>query len=283
MKSSIGFYNVDNHHRKSFICFDVCNFYPSISEELLNRAITFASYYDNITDEEKDIIIQTKKSMLFNKQTPWCKHDNQNFDVIMGSFDGAESCELVGLYMLSQLEHLDINVGLYRDDGLTKCNKTPRQIELIKKEICSIFTRNDLKITIDANKATVDFLDITLNLTNRTYKPFMKPGNTPLYVHSQSNHPPPYSKTSLKASTRDFLTSLPTRRSLKRHHRHTRKLYKRADTTINWNMNLKTNKGITTESAQEMLRDLIYHTVKMWPPTLAEGFPPSWQKLPTRT
>ena len=47
-----------------------------------------------------------------------------------------------------------------------------------------------MKITIDANKTTVDFLDTTLNLTTRTYKPFMKPNNTPLYVHIQSNHPP---------------------------------------------------------------------------------------------
>ena len=140
--------------------------------------------------KREDIIIHAKKSMLFNKQIPWCKRENKNFDVTMGSFDGAESCELVGLYILSQLQHLDINVGLYRDDGLAICNKTPRLIELIKKEICTIFTRNNLKITIDANKTTVDFLDITLNLTTRTYKPFMKPNNTPLYVHSQSNHPP---------------------------------------------------------------------------------------------
>ena len=27
----------------------------------------------------------------------------------MGSYDGAETCELVGLYMLSQLEQLGIN------------------------------------------------------------------------------------------------------------------------------------------------------------------------------
>ena len=32
--------------------------------------------------------------------------------------DGAEACELVGLYLLSQLQHLDIYVGLHTDDGL---------------------------------------------------------------------------------------------------------------------------------------------------------------------
>ena len=38
----------------------------------------------------------------------------------MGSFDGAEVCELVGLYIQSNLENLPpkINFGLYRHDGL---------------------------------------------------------------------------------------------------------------------------------------------------------------------
>ena len=42
---------------------------------------------------------------------PWRKI-RSDFGVTMGSFDGAESCELVGLFLLSQLTHLDVNVGL---------------------------------------------------------------------------------------------------------------------------------------------------------------------------
>ena len=45
--------------------------------------------------------MQTKQSLLYNDQTAWCMK-NSNFDVTMGSFGGAETCELVGLYMLSQ-------------------------------------------------------------------------------------------------------------------------------------------------------------------------------------
>ena len=43
------------------------------------------------------------------------------FDVTTGSFDGAELCKLVGIYIHSLLTKL-INketLGLYRDDGLT--------------------------------------------------------------------------------------------------------------------------------------------------------------------
>ena len=37
----------------------------------------------------------------------------------MGFFDGAETCELVGCYLLSLLaEKYGHNIGLYRDDGL---------------------------------------------------------------------------------------------------------------------------------------------------------------------
>ena len=176
--------------QNSFICFDVCEFYPSITEELVINALNFAAKYDTITEQEKHIILHAKKSILYNSDNPWCKKGNTNFDVTMGSFDGAETCELIGLYILSQLQHLDINVGLYRDDGLATCDKTPRQIEQIKKEICRIFTNNKLKITIEANLKSVDFLDITMDLRTGIHKPFMKQNNTPLYVNKDSNHPP---------------------------------------------------------------------------------------------
>ena len=184
------FNKVENNQHNSFINFDICDFYPSITESLLKEALSFAGQYSEITDQEKRIIIHAKKSLLYNKHSTWCKKGSTHFDVTMGSFDGAETCELIGLYLLSQLQHLNINVGIYRDDGLAICNRTPRQTEIIKKEICKVFSRNNLKITIDANKKSVDFLDTTFDLRTTTHRPFMKPNNTPLYVHKDSNHPP---------------------------------------------------------------------------------------------
>ena len=52
----------------------------------------------------------------------------------MGSYDGAETCELVGLYMLSQLEQLVINIGLYRGEGLAICKKTQGKTKIIQKK-----------------------------------------------------------------------------------------------------------------------------------------------------
>ena len=52
----------------------------------------------------------------------------------MESYDGAETCELVGCYLLSQLKQIPgIEIGLYRDDGLAILNQTPREIEKAKK------------------------------------------------------------------------------------------------------------------------------------------------------
>jgi hypothetical protein len=117
----------------SFICFDVCEFYPSITEELLLKALEYAATYCTISQQDKNIIVNAKKSLLYDKNVPWTKKGASVFDVTMGSFDGAETCELVGLFILSQLQHLNINIGLYRDDGLSVSDKTPRQIENIKK------------------------------------------------------------------------------------------------------------------------------------------------------
>ena len=62
---------------------------------------------------------------------------------------------LFQFYGGSDLIISDLNIGLYRDDGLA-----------------------------------VNFLDVTLDLTIERFKPYSKPATTPLYVHRGSNHPP---------------------------------------------------------------------------------------------
>ena len=182
------FKNIPDKPDHSFICFDVVDFYPSITEDLLIKALSFASEYDEITEEEKDIIIQAKRSVLFNDNQSWCKKSaDSHFDVTMGSFDGAETCELVGSYLLSKLPTAyRSKIGLYRDDGLTAFNLPPRKIESIKKKICSTFGEHNLELTIEANKKCVNFLDVTLDLRTQSFKPYTKPGNIPQYINRQS-------------------------------------------------------------------------------------------------
>ena len=55
----------------------------------------------------KEKVIKTidhaRKSLFFDKGNVWVNKDNPEFDVTMGSHDGAELCELVGLYLLDLL------------------------------------------------------------------------------------------------------------------------------------------------------------------------------------
>ena len=68
------------------------------------------------------------------------------------------------------------------------------EAENIKRKLCEKFKQLGLQITADTNMTVVDFLDVTLDLKKKEYKPFSKPGNTHLYVHTKSNHPPVITK-----------------------------------------------------------------------------------------
>ena len=184
--------NICNKQGHNFIVFDVINFYPSITAKLLDKALSFASKYVTITESDKNIIQQAKNSILVSKNEKWCKKSTTTFDVTMGSYDGAETCELVGLYMLNLINTKVTkgNFGLYRDDGLGVVNTSPQETERIKKQLCAIFKEQDLAITIEANKKIVNYLDITLNLTTGEYHPYAKPNNITQYVNKNSNHPP---------------------------------------------------------------------------------------------
>ena len=87
----------------------------------------------------------------------------------MGVYDGAEVCELVGIFILHQLSRIYIknDIGLYRDDGLAVFRNTSgSQAEKIKKHFQSIFRKNNLNIIVKCNLKIVDYLDVTLNLSD---------------------------------------------------------------------------------------------------------------------
>ena len=55
------FNSLENKEKLSFICFDVCEFYPSINEKLLSKALDFASKYRPISRHQRDIILHAKR------------------------------------------------------------------------------------------------------------------------------------------------------------------------------------------------------------------------------
>ena len=110
----------------------------------------------------------------------------------MGRYDGAELCELVGLYLLDLLtkEFAKQNIGLYRDDGLS-CfqDMSEPDSEKIKIKTFKIFKSNGLRITVEYNLIVKDFLDVTFDLKSATYYPYRKPNNELLYINKHSSHP----------------------------------------------------------------------------------------------
>ena len=84
----------------------------------------------------------------------------------MGSYDGAEICEFVGLFILNSLAKIiPINqLGLYRDDGLIIMHKkSGPQLEKIRKDIIKLFKNIGFQIEINVNLKIVNFLDVTFN------------------------------------------------------------------------------------------------------------------------
>lgn len=61
-------------------------------------------------------------------------------------------------------------------------------MERIKKEICKIFWKCDLKIIIEVNKKVVNFLDVILDLNMEKFKLYFKLLNILFYVYSKLNY-----------------------------------------------------------------------------------------------
>ena len=125
------------------------------------KGISYAKTQVYIPNDHLEIIFHVRKSLLFDKNIPWIKKNNDSmFNVTMGSNDGAVVCELVGLYILSILsrKYQKSDIGLYRDDGLAifKSTSGPK-MERIKKDIIASFKKLNLKIVIESNMKIVNF------------------------------------------------------------------------------------------------------------------------------
>ena len=92
------------------------------------------------------VILGPNKSLLFSNNECWKKKNTEScFDVTKGSFDGAEICELVGLFILNELTKF-VNKGEIGFD-----------------------------IEITSNLKQANFLDISFDFSTETNKPYKKP------------------------------------------------------------------------------------------------------------
>ena len=165
------------------------------TEELLCNSLDFAKTHAPIDQEDEELIMACRKSVLFSNDKVWTKK-NKDFDVTMGAQDGAEIAELTGIYLLKEVDKFlttlgeKTHAGLYRDDGLIYLeNANGPLISKIEKALHRIFKRNQLKISMEQTGHTVNFLDVTMS-TDGTHKLYKKPNSSLKYGNRSSNHPP---------------------------------------------------------------------------------------------
>ena len=188
------FKKLECKRKSKFIQVDIKECYPSITEETLDKAISFALNDTAVTLEDIRIIKHSQKSFLFHLEQAWKKKESSScFDVTMASYDGAELCELIGIF--TQLVLQDIRnkeaMDLYRDDGFKVLNKVSSQnTDKIRKKIIHVFQDNGFSIDIVTNLVEINVLDVTFNLRNGSYQPYKKPNDELKYINVLSNHPP---------------------------------------------------------------------------------------------
>ncbi|XP_077993136.1 lymphocyte antigen 75-like [Glandiceps talaboti] len=105
----------------------------------------------------------------------------------MGSYDGAEGCELVGLYMLNTLakKYHKEDIGLYRDDGLAAFkNTSARKAESMKKDIIKIFheAEDNYRVQLENCQLSRHYIEPH----QRKVLPYRKPNDHPAYTDKSS-------------------------------------------------------------------------------------------------
>ena len=68
---------IPNKQKSKFIKFDIVDFYPTISLQLLKDLIGFAKLHTTKSEHVEETIFKSRKSLLFDNNEPWIKKDIQ--------------------------------------------------------------------------------------------------------------------------------------------------------------------------------------------------------------
>ena len=100
------------------------------------------------------------------------------FDVTMGAYYVAEVCELAETFSLASVYIMT-----------TGCQYLKTQLERIKKSLENAFKDFGLEIVAESNLRIVNYLDVTLNLNDGSFRPCDKSDDIIQYI-KEFNHPP---------------------------------------------------------------------------------------------
>ena len=74
---TIAFFNsINDKNRHTFLSLDIVDFYPSISQKLVDQAITWGRQFTPISDSDTKIIKHARKSLLCNNGQAWTNRNN---------------------------------------------------------------------------------------------------------------------------------------------------------------------------------------------------------------
>ena len=68
--------------------------------KLFDEALSFAKLYYYFTSDELEMIMHSRKAPMFWQDSTWVKKEgDEDFGILIRCHDGAEICELVGIYI----------------------------------------------------------------------------------------------------------------------------------------------------------------------------------------
>ena len=159
------FNNLEDKKQLSYLTFDIVDFYPSITDNLLTKTLKWAQKYHNISVAEFDAIMHARRTILYDhKGNDWKKQLKKPIRRVNGTGQG--------LYILTEIhKNIDFKrVGLYRIDGLAVIRSSSgSSLDRYRKKLITLFQDNELKITVKTGKISINFLDINFCLHTESY------------------------------------------------------------------------------------------------------------------
>ena len=93
----------------------------------------------------------------------------------MGVYDGAEVCELVETILLNKISEKYDKNNIVTDGLSVFKSKSGTQLERIKKSLQKTPKDFSLEIVEESSLRIVNYLDVTLNLNDGSFRPYHKP------------------------------------------------------------------------------------------------------------
>ena len=128
--------------------------------------------------KDRETIFHVRTSLLYNEGESWIKRQTNHFTMTMGSYNEAEICELISIFMLSlnAIKYNPNSIRVYRDDELVhRVNRVTHNLKKLNRFKKKTFKNKGLDIIMKRNLKTVNYLDVTLNLNGGSSRPYKKP------------------------------------------------------------------------------------------------------------